>query len=145
MSDSPKQSRRNTLGIILWSSLGAVVLPVLYVAGRFLRPPRPSTSMTVAGREEELATGAARIVKVGMTDAIVMRDPNGELYALNLRCTHAGCNVRWREGDGSFSCPCHGGRFDRDGEVLKGPPKAPLQRLEIRIEDGSVIVTDTPA
>lgn len=144
MPNAPTESRRNTLGIILWSSLGAVALPVLYVAGRFLRPPRPSMSMTVVGKPEDLGADAARIVKVGMTDAIVMRDEKGELYALNLRCTHAGCNVRWRENDGDFSCPCHGGRFDRDGQVLKGPPKAPLVRLEIRVEDGSVIVTDNP-
>jgi cytochrome b6-f complex iron-sulfur subunit len=145
MSNSPKQSRRNTLGLILWSSLGAVALPVLYVAGRFLRPPRPQSSMAMVGKEGEIGPDAAQIVKVGMTDAVVMRDRQGELYALNLRCTHAGCNVRWRQSDGIFACPCHGGRFARDGALLKGPPKLPLQRLEIRVEDGSVIVTDIPA
>jgi Rieske Fe-S protein len=145
MPDSPKQSRRNALGAILWTSLGAVALPVLYVAGRFLRAPRPQTSMAVAGKDAELGPDAARIVKVGTTDAIVMRDAAGGLYALSLRCTHAGCNVRWRGNDGDFACPCHGGRFGRDGTVLKGPPKAPLQRLEIRIEGGDVIITDIPA
>jgi cytochrome b6-f complex iron-sulfur subunit len=144
-STAEPTSRRDALSTILWSTLGVVVLPILYIAGRFLKPPPPAMSMIVAGAESELGAGSARIVKVGSTDAIVMRDDAGALYALNLRCTHAGCNVRWREGERIFACPCHGGRFAADGGVLKGPPKVPLERLEVRIESGSVIVTDTPA
>jgi Rieske Fe-S protein len=77
-----------------------------------------------------------------MTDAMVMRDAGGTVYALDLRCTHAGCNVAWKAAEGEFYCPCHGGAFDKEGNVLKGPPVRPLERLPVRIEGGIVKVSN---
>lgn len=54
--------------------------------------------------------------------------------AFDLRCTHQGCPVLPVVTDGAlagFDCPCHGGRFDKDGAVTGGPPKAPLERFPI--------------
>lgn len=140
--ESKAPSRRSTLGILLWGSLAVVAAPVLYVAARYLRPPRTPISFATAGREGEIGAGTVKIIKVGITDAAVMRDTGGELYALDLRCTHAGCNVLWREKTEVFACPCHGGAFGREGEVIKGPPKLPLRRLDIRVDDGMIVVSD---
>lgn len=54
------------------------------------------------------------------------------------RCTHLNCPYYWDEEKQMFLCPCHGGRFDIDGEVLASPPPRPLDRLEFSIEDGSI-------
>ena len=140
---SNEASRRDALGTLLWGSLLAVAAPGLYVAGRYLGAPRMAPASTIAGPESGIPPGGSRIVRVGSSDAIVMRGEAG-LYALDLRCTHAGCNVRWHPDQRIFICPCHDGRFDSAGMVLKGPPTSPLVRLELRIEEGAVIVTDTP-
>lgn len=136
--------RRTALTTLLWGAATIVVAPAAFVAGRFLKPPRAQAAMALVGKRADIGPDDARIVKVGATDAIVMRNDGGELYALNLRCTHAGCNVRWHPDDDIFVCPCHGGAYDRDGKVLKGPPKLPLQQLELHLEGESVIVTDVP-
>jgi isorenieratene synthase len=49
-------------------------------------------------------------------------------------------------GDG-FDCPCHGGRFDRDGAVLSGPPQRPLRRLSVlqAADDPSQVTVALPS
>ncbi len=100
--------------------------------------------MVVIGSPEAITATDVRIVKVGATDAAVMRQSNGELMALDMRCTHAGCSVIWQAQDAAFVCPCHGGRFDRDGAVVEGPPKLPLVRLELRTVKNQIVLTDIP-
>ena len=44
--------------------------------------------------------------------------------------------VNWSPQARRFFSPCHGGVFDADGRVLTGPPPRPLDRYEIKIENG---------
>ncbi len=37
------------------------------------------------------------------------------------RCAHMGCKLAWNPEEGTWDCPCHGSRFDRDGKLLDGP------------------------
>jgi menaquinol-cytochrome c reductase iron-sulfur subunit len=57
----------------------------------------------------------------------------------NGRCTHLGCGYGYDKDAKLFRCPCHLGMFDvATGKVLGGPPPRPLDRLEVRIEDGTL-------
>jgi len=58
----------------------------------------------------------------------VMRD-GADIYALNLTCTHLGCTVTVTPSE--IVCPCHGSRFDLQGNVLKGPADRPLARYRV--------------
>jgi len=64
----------------------------------------------------------------------------GSPTVFSSECTHVGCNVLWKAEEGQFICPCHGGAFSREGEVLAGPPPEPLHRLPSRIENQKVYV-----
>ena len=67
---------------------------------------------------------------------------NGEtVTALDSTCTHLGCRVSWNSESQQLKCPCHGGTYDRTGQVTSGPPPAPLARFATRVEqDGRVMV-----
>jgi menaquinol-cytochrome c reductase iron-sulfur subunit len=65
----------------------------------------------------------------------------GEPVVLSARCTHLGCQVRWDAAADAFLCPCHGGRFDREGRCVAGPPPRPLPRLQSHVADGVLYVT----
>jgi Rieske Fe-S protein len=48
--------------------------------------------------------------------------------AFSMACTHEGCLINVTAGL-RFDCPCHGSRFDNNGQVVQGPAAVPLQKL----------------
>lgn len=44
------------------------------------------------------------------------------------RCSHLGCRLEWNPDEDSWDCPCHGSRYDRDGNRLDEPAKCGLRR-----------------
>ena len=63
-----------------------------------------------------------------------------EIIAFSPVCTHLGCMVRWDRLDQVFRCPCHGGVYDKMGNVIEGPPPASLTRLPLKTIDGIIHV-----
>ena len=43
------------------------------------------------------------------------------------RCPHMGCALKWNAVERSWDCPCHGSRFDRDGNLLDNPATGGLK------------------
>lgn len=37
------------------------------------------------------------------------------------RCSHLGCRLKWNKSEQSWDCPCHGSRYDENGNVLNEP------------------------
>ncbi|MDY3845919.1 MAG: FAD-dependent oxidoreductase [Eubacteriales bacterium] len=37
------------------------------------------------------------------------------------RCPHLGCALRYNAAEHSWDCPCHGSRFDENGELIENP------------------------
>jgi Rieske Fe-S protein len=50
----------------------------------------------------------------------------GRWIVLSAVCQHLKCIVEFSEGSGIFICPCHGSRYDLEGEVLAKPTRKPL-------------------
>jgi len=63
-----------------------------------------------------------------------------EIIAYNAACPHLGCIVRWDGPSDQFRCACHGGAFDRHGEVTAGPPPRPLDQYTTKIEADQLFV-----
>ncbi|MFL6241292.1 MAG: FAD-dependent oxidoreductase [Actinomycetes bacterium] len=80
----------------------------------------------------KVPVGEARVVQDGLGKTGVFRDESGQLHAVSLRCTHMGCLLRFNGAETSWDCPCHGSRFDVDGNVLEGPAVRPLPRRDVQ-------------
>lgn len=60
--------------------------------------------------------------------AILIHEVGG-FTALSLICTHLGCTVEQK--DDGFVCPCHGSRYNADGQVTRGPAQKALRVLPV--------------
>lgn len=68
--------------------------------------------------------GGSIVVDLGesISPLIVTRSEGDAFYALDSRCTHAGCIVgSYSAAQGFIQCPCHGSRYDIQGRVIRGP------------------------
>ena len=78
-----------------------------------------------------LAHGEAKVVKYEGEKIALYKDDGGRIHALNPVCPHLKCIVAWNSAEKTWDCPCHGGRFSADGEVLTGPARGPLEKIDI--------------
>ena len=69
-------------------------------------------------------------MREGAEPLAVYRAPDGSLHRRSAVCTHAGCIVHWNSTAGEWNCPCHGSRFDPEGQVLSGPAVKELPRRD---------------
>src|SRR5690348_11581609 len=122
-------SRRRILQVLFGGSLAAVAAAVLYAITKFILPlPGQIVSMLAGNARDPSAGDPTHVIKLGMNDVMLLREQDGSFVALDLKCTHAGCIVNWPPDQNNFKCPCHGGEYDTNGKVVKGPPPRPLNR-----------------
>jgi glycine/D-amino acid oxidase-like deaminating enzyme/nitrite reductase/ring-hydroxylating ferredoxin subunit len=57
------------------------------------------------------------------------RDQHGKVRMLSPFCTHLGCIVQWNQAESTWDCPCHGSRFQPNGQVIAGPAESPLEQV----------------
>lgn len=80
---------------------------------------------------KRIQPGSGKLVEVDGNKIAAYRDDNGKIFALNPVCTHAGCIVNWNGEEKSWDCPCHGARYDINGQVLTGPATLSLSRIDL--------------
>jgi cytochrome b6-f complex iron-sulfur subunit len=134
-----RPDRREFLAWLTRGSLVAVSALAIGQVARFFAyaPAGEVPSVIPAGKPEPFAAGTSTYV--GAARAYIGHDSGG-LYAIDAVCTHLGCLVQQKAGEG-FACPCHGSRFAADGQVQNGPASRPLRHLALdRNPDGQVVV-----
>jgi succinate dehydrogenase / fumarate reductase iron-sulfur subunit len=138
---------KSTAGVVSIGALASLtaILGVSSVAPTLQRRPR---QWVAAGSLSDFPVGSIGSAMLHYTRAqafhsetvsqpvLIRRDNEKELVCFSNSCPHLGCAVSWDNAAERFKCACHGGAFDRDGNVLAGPPPRPLERLPWRVEDG---------
>ncbi len=69
----------------------------------------------------DIAIGEAKLVTVDGEKMAAYRDDDGVMHTVSAVCSHLGCIVAWNNAEKSWDCPCHGSRFNCQGEVLNAP------------------------
>jgi cytochrome b6-f complex iron-sulfur subunit len=119
------------------TALGCFAYPLL----RFLSPfagAGPGGTVTIDTKE--IAVGDAKDLVLNDLPIIVINRGQKGYIALSRVCTHLGCLVDYQKGADILLCPCHGGKFDLDGNVISGPPPQPLPRLALKVEGNSLVI-----
>lgn len=91
---------------------------------------------------DDLRLGFLTIHEVEGRGIALARTENG-VTAWDSTCPHAEFQFGpMRLGRGCIlECPMHGARFNvEDGQVIKGPATEPLDPIEVKVEDGVVMV-----
>jgi cytochrome b6-f complex iron-sulfur subunit len=137
-------TRRTFINTFLGGSLAATAAAFLYPLLRYIWPPRQQEVVqrrVAAAKTGELAPNSFKIFRFGDAPGILIDSPDGQLVAFTAVCTHLSCTVRYDADSGTIYCPCHNGRFDLTGNVISGPPPAPLEAYEVEVVGEDVFVT----
>src|SRR6266508_1809871 len=134
-------SRRKFLGICLGGIAATATAAALYPIYRYLAPEMTTESQVkIRFPEAEIPPDGAKFFDFRGATAVMVRKKSGEPVAFSAVCTHLGCIIQWERNNQDFLCPCHGGRFTVDGEVIAGPPPRPLDKLPFTVTSGIVTV-----
>ncbi|UFU01295.1 ubiquinol-cytochrome c reductase iron-sulfur subunit [Radiobacillus kanasensis] len=158
MSEKKQQvSRRQFLNYTLTGVGGFMAAGMLAPMVRFAIDPvlQPSAQgeFAAVAQVDDITTEPTRVEwtidqvdgwyesKVTKT-AWVYKQEDGSILALSPVCKHLGCVVNWEGNEqfpNEFYCPCHGGRYYKDGvNVPNTPPAAALDVFQHKIEEGTL-------
>lgn len=74
--------------------------------------------------------GQGKILDLGGQRVAAYRDENGATMLRSATCTHMGCLVDWNQAERTWDCPCHGSRFEPNGNLIAGPAESPLPEVK---------------
>ena len=72
---------------------------------------------------DRLLRGHGAMADTPQGKAGVYKTEEGKLCQVNIVCPHMGCELNWNPEELTWDCPCHGSRFDREGNLIDGPAK----------------------
>ncbi len=152
-------NRRNFMKIITAAigaliSIGMGIPAIAYIIGPSLS--KTDENWIRLGSVKKIELGTPTLFKAKVTrqsgwitsdeeiSAYVLTEDGRTYVAMSNICTHLGCRVRWVADQEQFFCPCHVGIFDKEGNVVAGPPPRPLDRFQVQvIDDDLQILTGT--
>lgn len=155
-SSQEELSRRQFLSTITWAigallGAGLGIPAIAYIIGPALQRqdveqwiPLGSTSKVELGTptlfRADVQRSAGWITNTEELSVYVLTENGRDFVAMSNVCTHLGCRVRWVADQGEFFCPCHNGVFTKDGKVVSGPPPAPLNQFQVKVEDDRLFI-----
>jgi menaquinol-cytochrome c reductase iron-sulfur subunit len=129
-------------------SAGMAIPAIAYIIGPALKKTEENWLRLGSTNKVELGTPTLFKAKVQRQSGWITSDEQISVYvltedgrtfiALSNICTHLGCRVRWIADEEQFYCPCHVGIFDKEGNVVAGPPPRPLDRYQVMVDEEEI-------
>jgi cytochrome b6-f complex iron-sulfur subunit len=139
---SPSFSRRHFLELVGIGAIGVTTVGSMVLSGEYLSPnvvKEPPMRFKI-GSPENFPPGSVTLNKE--QKVFIVRAKEGYFYALSAVCTHLGCIANWKSEEDIVACPCHGSKFDREGNVIAGPAPKSLPRFAMSLDDQGLLVVD---
>nr|WP_317282837.1 FAD-dependent oxidoreductase [uncultured Sellimonas sp.] len=73
------------------------------------------------GTAKMLHTGQGKIMEIKGEKTGVYKSEEDEIFMVDVKCPHMGCQLEWNQDERTWDCPCHGSRFDYQGRLKEGP------------------------
>ncbi|HAQ41109.1 MAG TPA: hypothetical protein DCM73_09945 [Clostridiales bacterium] len=97
------------------------------IASAFLKRIAP-----VPGGLSSVKAGKGKIINYNGQKVGVYKNENDDYFCINPVCSHLKCSLSFNEAEKTWDCPCHGSRFDINGNILEGPAVNPLDKIHIK-------------
>jgi len=124
------------LGSLSIASAGTAVFAYQFLSPNVLYEPSPIVN---AGKPESFPEDS---VTLDVNSGIYLIHAKEGFFSLSAVCTHLGCLTAWKPELGIIACPCHGSKFNRDGEKIEGPAPKPLPWLRTWVNDEGDLMVD---
>lgn len=101
--------------------------------------------VTLEKKLHEIADGEAFLFHFPnhRSPCLLVKFSDSDFEAYSQKCTHLACPVIPEFEENKFHCPCHHGEFDlRTGEPLAGPPRRPLPKVCLELQDDGTLVAN---
>ena len=121
------------------AAAGTAVFAYQFLSPNVLYEPSPVVN---AGRPESYPLDS---VTLDVNSGIYLVHAKEGFFALGAVCTHLGCLTAWKPESGIIACPCHGSKFNRDGEKIEGPAPKALPWFRIWLSDDGELMVDRSA
>jgi cytochrome b6-f complex iron-sulfur subunit len=119
------RSRRNFLKASI-ASVGALALWLMDAAAKrgASMPENMGTTLT-------LPWNAAH--GIHFYERVIVINKPSQVAVFSSACTHMGCRLNAAQGS-ELVCPCHGSRFNLNGEPVQGPARKGLRALPFTLD-----------
>ena len=124
------------LGSLSMAAAGTAVFAYQLLSPNVLYEPSPIVN---AGKPESYAIDS---VTLDVNSGIYLIHAKEGFFSLGAVCTHLGCLTAWKPELGIIACPCHGSKFQRNGEKIAGPAPKSLPWLRTWVSDDGDLMVD---
>lgn len=133
-------TRRDFFGLIGHTSIGTAIVGSAVITYKYLNPNvlfEPPSRFKV-GKADDFAEDSIKFIE---SKKLFIINKESGFQAISAICTHLGCTVKM-EMENQFHCPCHGSKFDENGNVIAGPAPRPLTHFELSLSRNGYVYVD---
>jgi Rieske Fe-S protein len=137
-------SRREFVKFLLLTSVAFSAGQFWFLVSDFRQQRQAAPAAQVIARVADVPVGGSLLFTYPADSParLLVRVNEETFVAYEQQCTHLTCPVIPHVDVGELHCPCHDGIFDLlTGRPLAGPPRRPLARVTLEIQDGNIVAT----
>lgn len=105
----------------------------------------PEAGWIAAGPASAVPPGGRKLVFVPGQEAVLVLHVEGQFFALENSCPHAGASMASGSCQGHvLSCPAHGLKFNIQSGACTASPQMRIPTYEVRVQDAQLWLRPAP-